>query len=204
MKIPFTTGLLVGIGESAEEREETLAVIRDLHEQHGHIQEIIIQNFRAKPGTPMAQHGEPSVVDILRTVATARVLLGPEMNIQLPPNLSLGDSGTEYLVYLKAGINDWGGVSPLTIDYVNPEAPWPHLDKLRDQLHEKGLELRARFPVYPEYILYKSHYLPESLRDRLQLEADPRGYFKGSRFPISSSRLPGDLKQEAGNLKFGI
>ena len=185
LKIPFTTGLLVGIGETAEEREETLAVIRDLHERHGHIQEVIIQNFRAKPGTPMAQHQEPGVAEILQTAATARVLLGPEMNIQLPPNLSLGDTRTEYLVYLKAGINDWGGISPLTIDYVNPEAPWPHLDKLRDQLHERGFELRARFPVYPDYILRKSHYLPESLRERLQLEADPEGYIKGSRFQVS-------------------
>ena len=119
LRIAFTTGILIGIGESLEERIESLLVIRELHRRYGHIQEVIVQNFRAKPDTPMHGHGDPSTDDFLWTVAVARLVLGPDVNIQVPPNLSFGD----YPIYLLAGINDWGGISPLTIDYVNPEAP---------------------------------------------------------------------------------
>jgi len=145
-KIPFTTGILIGIGETMEERVDTLVAIRELHEKYGHIQEVIVQNFRAKPRTPMAGCPEPSRDDMLRTVAVARLMM-PAMNIQAPPNLS----DPHYAGLLDAGINDWGGVSPLTPDFINPERPWPHLDQLRQQTEAKGFELRPRLPVYPEF-----------------------------------------------------
>ncbi|MFQ5929829.1 MAG: 7,8-didemethyl-8-hydroxy-5-deazariboflavin synthase CofG [Acidobacteriota bacterium] len=179
LKIPFTTGLLIGIGETMEERLEALRAIADLHKKYGHIQEVIIQNFRSKPDTPMGEAPEPSIQEILETVAMARLTLGGEMNIQVPPNLSMHNGKASYLVYLKGGINDWGGISPLTIDYVNPEAPWPHIVRMRRQMIEQGFELRARFPVYPEYILQKSDYLPESVKRRLHSEADSQGYIRG-------------------------
>jgi 7,8-didemethyl-8-hydroxy-5-deazariboflavin synthase CofG subunit len=127
-KIPFTTGILIGIGETMEERVDTLIAIRDLHEKYGHIQEVIVQNFRAKSGTPMAHWPEPDHVDMLRTLAVARLLM-PNMNIQAPPNLS----DPNYADLLDGGINDWGGVSPLTPDFINPEKPWPHLEQLQRQ-----------------------------------------------------------------------
>jgi FO synthase len=145
--VPFTTGLLVGIGESAEDRVETLIAIRDLHERYGHIQEVIVQNFRVKPDIPMAGRSEPSRGEMLRTVAVARLLL-PCMNIQAPPNLS----APYYEELVDAGINDWGGVSPLTPDYINPENPWPHLEQLRLRTAVKGCSLRQRLPVYPEFV----------------------------------------------------
>ncbi len=127
-KIPFTTGILIGIGETLEERVDALIAIRDLHEKYGHIQEVIIQNFRAKSGTPMAHWPEPDRGEMLRTLAVARLLM-PEMNIQAPPNLS----DPHYADLLDGGINDWGGVSPLTPDFINPEKPWPHLDELQQR-----------------------------------------------------------------------
>jgi FO synthase len=144
--IPFTTGLLIGIGETVEDRVDTLLVIRALHEKYGHVQEIIIQNFRVKPAIPMANWREPGRGEMLRTLAVARLLM-PEMNIQAPPNLSNPD----YEQLLDAGINDWGGVSPLTPDFINPEAPWPHLEDLRRRTQARGQELRQRLPVYPEF-----------------------------------------------------
>ena len=163
MKIPFTTGILVGIGETAEERVDSLLAIRNLHEQFGHIQEVIIQNFRAKPGVPMQDHPEPTLEDMLRTVAVARLILGPAMNIQTPPNLT-----QEYGRLLNAGINDWGGVSPLTRDFINPEAPWPDLDSLRAVTEDRGFRLRQRLPVYPEYILERPEFLPAELAERIR------------------------------------
>ena len=146
-KVPFTTGLLIGIGESAEDRVDTLLAIRDLHACYGHIQEVIIQNFRAKPEIPMHDHPEPTHGEMLRTIAVARLLM-PEMNIQAPPNLSLPN----YDDFLDAGINDWGGISPLTPDFINPEKPWPHLDQLQCRTEAKGNILRQRLPVYPEFV----------------------------------------------------
>src|SRR6266576_2637533 len=146
-KIPFTTGILIGIGETIEERVDALLAIRDLHEKYGHIQEVIIQNFRAKPATPMSNWPEPDRADMLRTLAVARLLM-PEMNIQAPPNLS----DPHYAELLDAGINDWGGVSPLTPDFINPEKPWPHLDELRKSTEAKGFALKQRLPVYPEFM----------------------------------------------------
>ena len=145
--VPFTTGLLIGIGESLEDRADTLLAIRDLHERYGHIQEVIVQNFRVKPAIPMAHCAEPGRGEMLRAVAVARLLL-PNVNIQAPPNLS----APYYEDLIDAGINDWGGVSPLTPDYINPEKPWPHLEQLRQRTESKGCELRQRLPVYPEFI----------------------------------------------------
>ncbi len=176
LKIPMTTGLLIGIGETAGEREKALRAIGDLHREYHHIQEVIIQNFRAKPETLMATASEPVVSEMLETTAMARIVLGKEMNIQVPPNLSMHNGDGSYLVYLDAGINDWGGISPVTIDYVNPEAPWPHLERMGRQMMERGFQLRARFPIYPEYIVDSGDYLPVDLKRRLKSEADAQGF----------------------------
>jgi 7,8-didemethyl-8-hydroxy-5-deazariboflavin synthase CofG subunit len=160
--VPFTTGLLIGIGESLEDRVDTLLAIRDLHQRYGHIQEVIVQNFRVKPTIPMAQWPEPSRADMLRAVAVARLLL-PEVNIQAPPNLS----APYYDDLLDAGINDWGGISPLTPDFINPEKPWPHLEQLRLRTEAKSFTLRQRLPVYPEFVSQvtaKPGLLAEKLR----------------------------------------
>jgi 7,8-didemethyl-8-hydroxy-5-deazariboflavin synthase CofG subunit len=145
--VPFTTGLLIGIGETLDDRVETLLAIRELHHRYGHIQEVIVQNFRAKPGIPMRNWPEPTRGEMLRTVAVARLLM-PNMNIQAPPNLS----APYYDDLLDAGINDWGGISPLTPDFINPEKPWPHLEQLRSRTEAKGFELQQRLPVYPEFL----------------------------------------------------
>jgi 7,8-didemethyl-8-hydroxy-5-deazariboflavin synthase CofG subunit len=167
--VPFTTGLLIGIGESVEDRVDTLLAIRDLHQRYGHIQEVIVQNFRAKPTILMAHWPEPSLGEMLRTVAVARLLL-PEVNIQAPPNLS----APYYEELLDAGINDWGGVSPLTPDYINPEKPWPHLEELRLRTEAKGLKLRQRLPVYPEF-LPAVMAKPGLLSERLAAATDHAG-----------------------------
>ena len=175
LKIPFTTGILIGIGETRKERIESLLAIRDLHKRYGHIQEVIIQNFRAKPATPMEGHLDPSTEDLLWTVAVARLALGPQINFQVPPNLSYEN----YQVFLQAGINDWGGISPITIDYVNPEAPWPQIVDLRDKTNELGFELRPRLAVYPEYISSDAGFVSPNLRSKIASLADDEGYVKG-------------------------
>jgi FO synthase len=147
-RVPFTTGILIGIGESRAERIDALLAIRELAERYGHVQEVIVQNFRAKPGTRMAAAPEPPLDELLWTIAVARILLGPRAHLQAPPNLSYDD----FPRLLDAGIDDWGGVSPVTIDHVNPEAPWPELDRLRKATESRGLELAPRLPVYPEWI----------------------------------------------------
>ena len=148
LEIPFTTGILIGIGETREERIEALLAIRELDERYGHIQEVIVQNFRAKPGTRMADHPEPDLDEHLWTIAAARVLLGPDRHVQAPPNLAYAD----FPRLLDAGIDDWGGVSPVTIDHLNPEAPWPEVAALEEATRSRGLELAPRLPVYPEYL----------------------------------------------------
>src|SRR5688572_3863838 len=148
LRIPFTSGILIGIGETRAERLEALVALRDLHERHGHLQEVIVQNFRAKPGTRMAGHPEPSLEDHLWTIAAARLLLPDDVAVQAPPNLAYDD----FPRLLDAGIDDWGGVSPVTIDHVNPEAPWPDLERLAEATRSRGLELAPRLPVYPEYV----------------------------------------------------
>jgi FO synthase len=146
-KVPFTTGILVGIGETTSEVVDSLFALQDLAHSTGAIQEVIIQNFRAKADTPMRHSAEPVPRWFARVVALARWIMGPEANVQVPPNLT-----EQFEIYLEAGINDWGGVSPLTIDWVNPEAPWPHLDELKGRTEEAGFTLRPRLPVYPDYI----------------------------------------------------
>ncbi len=148
LRIPFTTGILLGIGETPAERALSLTTIRDIHERHGHIQEVIIQNFRAKPEIAMADAPEPDAYDMARAIATARLVLGPAMNVQAPPNLS----PRQIELFLSAGINDWGGISPLSKDYVNPEAPWPHLERLGEQCARAGFALGERLAIYNEYI----------------------------------------------------
>jgi 7,8-didemethyl-8-hydroxy-5-deazariboflavin synthase CofG subunit len=145
--VPFTTGLLIGIGETLDDRVDTLLAIRELHQRYGHIQEVIVQNFRAKPGIPMRNWPEPTHGEMLRTVAVARLLM-PKMNIQAPPNLS----APYYDDLLDAGINDWGGISPLTPDFINPEKPWPHVEQLRVRTEAKGFQLQQRLPVYSEFL----------------------------------------------------
>jgi len=169
-KIPFTTGILIGIGETLEERVDSLIAIRDLQARYGHIQEVIVQNFRAKSGTPMAHWPEPDRGEMLLTVAVARLLM-PTMNIQAPPNLS----DPHYADLLDAGINDWGGVSPLTPDFINPEKPWPHLEELRQRTEAKGFELRQRLPVYPEFAEQAAAH-GDLLAGRLNAAADAEGY----------------------------
>ncbi len=151
-RVPFTTGILIGIGESSEDRVEALLAIRNLHLRYGHIQEVIIQNFRVKPEIPMRNWPEPTRAEMLRTIAVARLLM-PGVNIQAPPNLSDPD----YEELLDAGINDWGGISPLTPDFINPERPWPHLAELARRTRAKGFQLRQRLPVYPEFLDRAKH-----------------------------------------------
>ncbi|HKV55695.1 MAG TPA: 7,8-didemethyl-8-hydroxy-5-deazariboflavin synthase CofG [Candidatus Binataceae bacterium] len=148
LRVPFTTGILLGIGETLPERAQSLVAIRDSHERHGHIQEVIIQNFRAKPEIPMADAPEPQALEMARAIATARLVLGPAMNVQAPPNLS----PHEIELFLEAGINDWGGISPLSKDYVNPEAPWPHLEALATRCARAGFHLKQRLAIYPEFV----------------------------------------------------
>jgi 7,8-didemethyl-8-hydroxy-5-deazariboflavin synthase CofG subunit len=172
--VPFTTGILIGIGETLEERVDSLIAIRDLHEKYGHIQEVIVQNFRAKSGTPMARWPEPNRGEMLRTLAVARLLM-PKTNIQAPPNLS----DPHYADLLDGGINDWGGVSPLTPDFINPEKPWPHLQELRQRTEAKGFELRQRLPVYPEFTRRSAEQgaaYSDVLAQRLSAAADVEGY----------------------------
>jgi 7,8-didemethyl-8-hydroxy-5-deazariboflavin synthase CofG subunit len=148
LRVPFTTGILLGIGETAAERAQSLMAIRQSHERYGHIQEVIVQNFRAKPDIPMAEAPEPGANEMARAIATARLVLGPAMNVQAPPNLS----PNEIELFLHAGINDWGGISPLSKDYVNPEAPWPHLEALAVRCARAGFHLKQRLAIYPEFI----------------------------------------------------
>ena len=175
LNIPFTTGILVGIGEDRADRIDSLLKLRKINNTYAHIQEVIIQNFRSKPETPMHESPDASNTEMLWTVAAARILLGPEMNIQVPPNLSADN----YEIYLDAGINDWGGVSPLTIDYVNPEAPWPQIADLQARSLSKGFELRPRLPIYPEFF-NKSHVKESKLlRKHIDQLIDSQGYVKG-------------------------
>jgi len=170
--VPFTTGLLIGIGESLEDRVDTLLAIRDMNDRYGHIQEVIVQNFRVKPAIPMARCPEPTRGEMLRAVAVARLLL-PNVNIQAPPNLS----APYYDDLADAGINDWGGISPLTPDFINPEKPWPHLEQLRLRTEAKGFALRQRLPVYPEFLPAVTAK-PGLLSEKLRAAADDDGLAK--------------------------
>jgi len=172
LRIPFTSGILIGIGETPEERVDTLFEIRELQARGGHIQEVIVQNFHPKPGTPMAQVPMPSDALMAGTVALARLILGPAMNLQAPPNLS----PTSLEILARSGLNDWGGVSPLTIDFINPEAPWPELDELRRRTEAAGYALRERLCVYPEYITGRPEFFEPAMLERLRAATDDHGY----------------------------
>ncbi len=171
LSIAFTTGILIGIGETMEERIDSLLAIRTLHEKYGHIQEVIIQNFRAKPDIPMAAYAEPSLEDMLRTIALARLILGPQMNVQAPPNLSYND----FPRLLDAGINDWGGISPVTKDFINPEAAWPQISRLQSETESRGFVLRERLALYPEFV-GRDKFLSPRVRSRIDAIADSDGY----------------------------
>ena len=177
LSIAFTTGILIGIGETMEERIDSLFAIRALHEKYGHIQEVIIQNFRAKPEIPMAAHPEPSLEDMLRTIAIARLILGPHMNIQAPPNLSYDD----FPRLLEAGINDWGGISPVTRDFINPEAAWPQIDRLQSETESRGFTLRERLALYPEFV-HRHEFLSPRVRDRITEVAGPDGFARDAAY----------------------
>jgi FO synthase len=200
-RIPFTSGILIGIGETRTERIEALLAIGELHERYGHVQEVIVQNFRAKPGTLMAGREEPSLDELLWTAAAARLVLGAEMNVQCPPNLSYD----EFPRLLEAGINDWGGVSPVTIDHVNPEAPWPEIELLAAATRAAGLELAPRLPVYPGYLdsdWLDPRVLPAVLRasDSLGLARED-GWSPGEERPVPfvpRDALPVDVADELG------
>jgi len=170
--VPFTSGILIGIGETRRERIESLLALRDLHERYGHLQEIIIQNFRAKPETRMAQAPEPDLDDHLWTIAVARLIFGPEMNIQAPPNLN--PDGLAQMI--GAGINDWGGVSPVTPDHVNPEAPWPSLDRLAERTAAAGKLLVERLAIYPAYARVPERWLDPALRTSVLQAIDVQGF----------------------------
>ena len=161
-RVPFTSGILLGIGETPAERAQSLVALRDLNERHSHIQEVIIQNFRAKPEIAMAEAPEPGAMEMARAIATARMVLGPKMNVQAPPNLS----PNEIELFLAAGINDWGGISPLSKDYVNPEAPWPHIERLAERCARAGFDLRERLAIYPEYV--DDYWVDPRLRPALE------------------------------------
>jgi FO synthase len=205
LAIPFTTGILVGIGETPGERAASLFAIRDLHRRYHHVQEVIVQNFRAKPDTRMRDHPEPEEDVFLAAVATARVVLGPRVHVQAPPNLS----DPTYPKLLQAGIDDWGGVSPITPDHVNPEAPWPKLEALRARTEERGCVLRERLCIYPEYASRPDPYLAGKMRapvaallgdDGLARERqrpqpiawqDPDVHWKPRRIELTFSKAPG-------------
>jgi FO synthase len=171
LEIPFTTGILIGIGETRAERIEALEAIRTLHERYGHVQEVIVQNFRAKPGTKMASHPEPPLEELLWTARAAREVLGPDMHVQVPPNLSYDD----FPRLLEAAIDDWGGVSPVTIDHVNPEAPWPEIERLRAATEAAGFELAARLPIYPEYVADLERWADPRVAREIRQHADADG-----------------------------
>jgi 7,8-didemethyl-8-hydroxy-5-deazariboflavin synthase CofG subunit len=160
--IAFTTGILIGIGETMEERIDSLLAIRERHEKYGHIQEVIVQNFRAKPDIPMADHPEPGLEEMLRTLAIARLIFGAHMNLQAPPNLSYED----FPRLLDAGINDWGGISPVTKDFINPEAAWPQITRLQKETEAKGFVLRERLALYPEFIS-REKFLSPRVREKV-------------------------------------
>jgi len=171
LSIAFTTGILIGIGETIEERIDSLMAIRDLHDKYGHIQEVIVQPFRAKPGTRMALTVEPSTEDLLKTLAIARLIFGAEMNIQSPPNLL----SENYPQLLEAGINDWGGISPVTKDFINPEAAWPDISLLAEKTAAAGCTLRERLAIYPEFSSLAG-FVDARLRPSLQKLQGEDGY----------------------------
>ncbi|MDO9433947.1 5-amino-6-(D-ribitylamino)uracil--L-tyrosine 4-hydroxyphenyl transferase CofH [Hydrogenophaga sp.] len=198
--IPFTTGILIGIGETREERLDALLALRDLQAAHGHIQEVIVQNFRAKADTPMARAVEPGLEDLQWTVAAARIVLGPAMNLQVPPNLSAAD----YPTLIDAGINDWGGVSPVTPDHVNPEMPWPQLDALARRTQEAGKQLVERLAVYPTYALASSRWQDANMAPRVWAAIDAHGFARTDAWSPGALVAPPVLHQAGGHVPVAV
>ena len=184
--VPFTTGLLIGIGESRAERLEALLAIRELHDRYGHIQEIIVQNFRAKPGTRMAQAPEPALEEHLWTIAATRLLFGPAMTIQAPPNLQ----PHELTRLIQAGVNDWGGVSPVTPDHVNPEAPWPHLAALEDSTAQTGRTLVERLAIGPTFALGADKWSDAAMRPAIRRASETSGLARTCDWTAGSGAPP--------------
>lgn len=198
-RVPFTSGILIGIGETRRERIESLLQLRDLHQRYGHLQEIIIQNFRSKPGTKMAAAPEPDLNELLWTIAVARLIFGSGMSIQAPPNLSPGVLPQ----LIAAGINDWGGVSPVTPDFVNPEAPWPHLQVLAKETAAAGKWLQQRLTVYPRYALEGETWLHQNIRPEVLQLIDAGGFARDDSWRAGeSTQLPAWLCKRTGNEDF--
>ena len=186
-QVPFTTGLLIGIGETWEERVDALVAINEVHLRHGHIQEVIIQNFQTKPGIAMENHPEPSLEDMLRTIAAARIILSPEISLQAPPNLS-----ERHIDYLQAGINDWGGISPVTIDFINPQHEWPEIRQLAASSEEAGFRLQERLTIYPRFLRHRDTFLDAGLHASLANMARQDGLARSQCLETSpcNSELP--------------
>ena len=198
LAIPFTSGILIGIGETREERLDALLALKALGEEHGHVQEVIVQNFRAKPGTRMAGLPEPTLDDHLWTIAAARIVLGPDWHLQAPPNLAYDD----FPRLLDAGIDDWGGVSPVTIDHVNPEAPWPEVERLEAATRARGLALAPRLPVYPEHL--GERWLDPAVRPAVVRSADAMGFAREDRWaPGEPVAVPFVVRRDALPLQLG-
>jgi FO synthase len=184
-KVPFTTGILIGIGETRQERIDSLLDIKKSHDKYGHVQEVIIQNFKPKLNTKMSEHEEPLIEELLWTIAVARIIFGPSMSIQAPPNLSPDNLN----LLVDAGINDWGGVSPVTPDYVNPEAPWPHLIDLEKQTYLSGKNLSPRLTVYPSYINNLSAWVDDKLHSRILKLSDSTSLARDSEWTTGRENL---------------
>ncbi len=215
LQIPFTTGILIGIGETRRERLQSLQAIADSHARYGHIQEVIIQNFRAKPGTKLANFDEPDLDDLLWTLAAARVILGPHMNLQAPPNLSPGT----YSRLIGAGLNDWGGISPLTPDHVNPEAPWPEIEALAKATAAEGWLLVERLAIYPAYVEQPQRWLDPAMVQPVRVLADACGLARNDSWSPGNavterqaravvtapllSRVDGDVARVVGGMTSG-
>ena len=202
--VPFTTGILIGIGETVEERVDTLLAIRGVHERHGNVQECIVQNFRAKPGTRMAGWTEPTEDEMLATIALARLLLPPTVTVQAPPNLAgpKGDGAPSYARYIDAGINDWGGVSPVTPDHVNPERPWPHLEDLERATEAKGYLLLERLALHPSYARDAGTWVDERLRPGVWAAQDAEGFARTEDWaPGTTEPIPSRAFDEVRGLR---
>ncbi len=202
--VPFTTGILIGIGETVEERVDTLLAIRGVHEKHGNIQECIVQNFRAKPGTRMAGWAEPTEDEMLATIALARLLLPSSVTVQAPPNLAgpEGDGAPSYARYIDAGINDWGGVSPVTPDHVNPERPWPHLEDLEKATEAKGYLLLERLALHPSYARDAETWVDERLRPGVWSAQDAEGFARTEDWaPGTTEPVPSRAFEEVRGLR---
>jgi FO synthase len=195
--VPFTTGILIGIGETVEESIGTLVVIREAHERYGHIHECIVQNFRAKPGTRMALWPGPSEEAMLATIALTRLILPPDMTVRAPPNLAEDEPGEtpSYVRYIDSGINDWDGVSPVTPDHVNPERPWTHLEALEKTTESKGYLLLERLALHPAYAREAETWVEEMLRSHVWVGMDAEGFARvGSWAPGTTEELPQSRK----------